>query len=195
VGLAVIKSPEQLENALVNDIPYRMIAVHSLPAALRMNYRYGTQERMEIYISNKLAAVSNANSYINPAIESGILHGRALLEFLGLCESEGKLVIRKNVRPTDIIVEDFKLDKVSLSEAVSVFAKSTRGTAEQSLLALIQCANKGIAHTTVSHVIPENQALLLTQAANAVIALVEKYLYVRLNRKSPVFHFEEIDRR
>jgi hypothetical protein len=47
---------------------------------------------MEIYADGKLIADGNLNGFINPAIEAGLVHCRALLEFLGLKAAGGRIV-------------------------------------------------------------------------------------------------------
>ena len=50
----------------------------------------------------------NLNAFTNPAIEAGLVHSRALLEFLGLCDKNGTLCNIKKRRRGDVGIEHFK---------------------------------------------------------------------------------------
>jgi hypothetical protein len=181
-----------LDQVLKIDIPYRMHAVHSLPVALRIVKRYNTDEIMDIVVSEMSIIVGNLNTYTNPAIESGVIHGRALLEFMGLGESSGKLVSCKNRRPSDIGIESFNLQKILPSEAVELCKIIHPNINEGAFVTLIQLANKGIAHTTSSLVIPEDQAAKLTAAAECIIFLVQNCFYCKLGLQQIEFNFAKL---
>jgi hypothetical protein len=182
----------ELDQVRESDIPYRMYAVHALPAALRLLSRYNTDQIMDIVVGNQSVLIGNLNNYINPAIESGVMHGRVLLEFLGLCESSGKLDSTKNKRPGDVSIEDFKLPKVSPEEAISLCKSSYPSVNESVYVTLIHLANKGIAHTTTSLAIQDNQSAQLTAASECIIFLVQNCFYSKLGLSNIEFRFASV---
>ena len=65
-------------------IPYRLGMVDIFYQALtEMTFTDGAKS-LEIFVDGKLKIRGNTNAYSNMAIEAGIIHARALLEFLGL---------------------------------------------------------------------------------------------------------------
>ena len=71
-------------------IPYRMQAVDTLNYALRLRSSWSDAPSMTIHVDGKQCGMEgNLNAFTNPAIEAGLVHCRALLEFLGL-SSEGR---------------------------------------------------------------------------------------------------------
>ncbi|WP_374567306.1 hypothetical protein [Nitrosomonas sp.] len=182
----------ELDQVRENDIPYRMYAVHSLPAALRLLGRYNTDQIMDIVVGNQSVVIGNLNNYINPTIESGVMHGRALLEFLGLSESSGKLVSTKNKRSGDVSIEDFKLPKVTPEEAICLCKSAYPNVNESIYATLIHLANKGIAHTTTSLVIQDDQSAQLTTASECIIFLVQNCFYSKLGLSKIEFRFAKL---
>jgi hypothetical protein len=181
-----------LNQVLENDIPYRMHAVYSLPVALRLLGRYNSDQIMDIVISNQSVVVGNLNNYINPTIESGVMHGRALLEFIGLSESYGNLVPTKNKRAGDVNISDFNLPKVSPEESVHLCKSAHPDISESIYVTLIHLANKGIAHTTTSLTIPPDQSAQLTTAAHCIIFLVQNCFYSKLGLNQIEFKFANL---
>ena len=85
---------------LLNEIlPYRMRAVDTLNLAVRMRMRWEAPPPMEIHVDGKLQIEGNLNAFTNPAIEAGLVHCRALLEFLGLRERNGRIANVKKAPP------------------------------------------------------------------------------------------------
>ena len=93
---------------LLHDLlPHRMQAVATLNLALKLYARWGVAP-MTLYAGDKLIVEGNLLAFINPAIEAGIMHCRALLEFLGLCNDNGRLGnISRQRRSTDVGIEHF----------------------------------------------------------------------------------------
>ncbi|WP_456709214.1 MULTISPECIES: hypothetical protein [Bradyrhizobium] len=46
---------------------------------------------MTLYAGDKLVIEGTLRGFTNPCIEAGMMHCRALLEFLGLCDKNGRL--------------------------------------------------------------------------------------------------------
>jgi hypothetical protein len=66
-------------------IPYRMKAVAAFNLATRFVAHWNHQPKpLEIYFDGKLSIRGLSTAFTNPTIEAGIIHCRALLEFLGL---------------------------------------------------------------------------------------------------------------
>jgi hypothetical protein len=77
-------------------IPYRMFAVSTLNLATRLQTAADKPQAMEIYVDGKLRIEGNLFAFTNPAIEAGLVHCRALLEFLGLAANRaGRIVCQE----------------------------------------------------------------------------------------------------
>jgi hypothetical protein len=132
-------------------IPYRMNAAAVLNLALRYVRQWDSPRKLEIYFDEKLSNRGLSTAFTNPAIEAGVMHCRALLEFIGLkCDGKNpnKLVQRGSGRADDFVIEDFsgtngKLQRVSVQAALAAYAGSAE-EAEKSLATVIRCANKGM---------------------------------------------------
>src|SRR5262249_29779307 len=105
------------EHRLLHELlPYRMQSVDTLNLAMRMRFRWPEAPPMSIHINGNLAVEGNLNAFINPVIEAGLVHCRALLEFLGLCMTgDGKLGNISKRRRSDIGIEHFKTFNGNLS--------------------------------------------------------------------------------
>jgi len=104
----------------------------------------------------------NLNAFTNPHIEAGLVHCRALLEFLGLCMINARLGNVRKRRISDIGIEHFSnangpLPMVTPEEAVSRY-DGGREEAEEALISIFQAANKDLAHITTDLVDNPKQA-------------------------------------
>jgi hypothetical protein len=104
------------KNRLLHELlPYRMQAVVTLNLALKFQSTLGAAP-MNIYANDKLVVEGNLNAFTNPAIEAGVMHCRALLEFLGFCmTSDGRLGNIKKRRSSDIGIENFSTTLAAIS--------------------------------------------------------------------------------
>jgi hypothetical protein len=133
-------------------LPYRMQAVETLNLALNLNGRWGAAP-MTLYAADKLVVEGTLYGFTNPCIEAGMMHCRALLEFLGLCGKNGRLGNIKKRRLTDIGIENFttstgaQLKKLTPDDAAGRYPGPSN-EAENALLAVFQATNKGLAHVT-----------------------------------------------
>ena len=67
---------------LLNELlPYRMQAIQTLNLALNLGNQLG-EAAMTVYAGDKLVVEGTLYSFTNPCIEAGLMHCRALLEFL-----------------------------------------------------------------------------------------------------------------
>ena len=182
-------------------IPYRLYALSIMGAALRYRLSSDNPKEMKIYFDGKLVITGNSNAFINPAIEAGLIHCRALLEFLGLrCDKYDVLQnLEQKRKPDDIGVESFRnsygkaLTRVSPAEATACYCGDS-AEGEKALLAVFHATNKGLAHFTTSFEISKPDAGLLQIAAKGVRALVFNHLYTPLGLDAPNCEIEERQR-
>lgn len=169
-----------------------MHAVEIFRFALRLRSECAEAPPMEIYVGNKLVVEGNLNAFTNPAIEAGVIHSRALLEFLGLCCCNNKLCnIRKRRKDGDIGIEHFRdkngfLAMVSPDEAISRY-QGERIEAEKALLNIFRVANKGLAHITQDFIDHPESGNLLEIASRGIPSLVISHLFTPLGLPAPKY--------
>ena len=90
-------------------IPYRLQAIATFNHVLRLRSVWDGARPMQLLIDGKLVIEGNSNAFTNPVIETGLIHCRALLEFLGLSMSKaGTLQALQRTRFTDDVgIEQF----------------------------------------------------------------------------------------
>ncbi len=177
-------------NVLTRWIPYRLEAVDTLLTAWRWSYEWEDPKPLEIFVDGKLKIRGNTNALINPMMESGIIHARCLLEFLGLCVTKGKLSQIKNRRPDDIAIEHFAvagkpLEMVSPQKAISTYL-GPAADAEKSLVAVFDLANKGFAHLSNGLAPGRYTSEDLEIACRGIPTLVNNNLYIKLGIEPPI---------
>ena len=168
-------------------IPYRMKAISIFHVALKYVSHFDSPKRLEIYLDGKLSIEGLSTAWTNPAIESGIMHCRAMLEFLGLNvdpKNPEKLVQRSGRRPTDLCLESYGLDPISISDALNCYDGPVLD-AEKALASVIYRANKGVAHATLNSIVSEDEHRLFEIAARGVPTLVINSLYLPLKLEVP----------
>ena len=179
------------EEKVLHEIRYRLEAVDTLRVALELRLKWSEAPSMTMHADGKLVFEANMNSFTNLAIESGIIHCRALLEFLGLCEGEGKLGKRQKRRPGDIGIECFRNANGPLKmvdpEAALRRYKGRRDEAEKALLAIFHIANKRLAHITGDWVDDPEHGRLVEVAVYGIPSLVISYLYTPLGLPAPSY--------
>jgi len=182
------------DDLLQQIIPYRMSAVETFNLALRFRLSWDAPQPMKIYFSDRLSIEGNSNAFTNPVIEAGLIHCRALLEFLGLKVFPGspsKLSNRTNKKADDIGIEDFSnsagpLPLVTSIEAVTPYSGAAT-EAEEALASVLHTANKGLAHVTTGLKQTPEQARLLEIASRGIPTLVVNYFYTRLGLPAPTY--------
>jgi hypothetical protein len=120
------------------------------------------------------------------------MHCRALLEFLGLCNDNGRLGnISRPRRPTDVGIEHFStsegsLEKVTPDKVLRLYPGPS-DEAENALLAVFHVTNKGLAHVTKD--LSENPGYgpLVEIASRGVPSLMVSYLYTPLCLPAPEY--------
>jgi hypothetical protein len=83
-------------------IPYRIDAVRAAAWAMNLQTRVNGGATMNLSINKELRFSGYAIYFIEPMLEIGLVHARALLEFLGIHARNGKLVQISRRRPSDI---------------------------------------------------------------------------------------------
>ena len=173
-------------------LPYRLEAVEILGLALRYRLSWSGPVRMEVFFDGKLSIEGLSTAFTNAAIEAGIIHCRALLEFIGLRadpRNQGRLAQRASGRGDDLLIEHFSnaagaLQLVTLAEAVAPYQGSSQ-EAERALARVINIANKGLAHSTVGLISDPDDLRLSEVASRGVRALLIKHFYVALGLQPP----------
>jgi hypothetical protein len=175
---------------LLNELlPYRMQAVETLNLALNLNGRWGAVP-MTLYAGDKLVVEGTLYGFTNPCIEAGMMHCRALLEFLGLCDKNGRLGNIKKRRSTDIGIENFTastgapLKKLTPVDAAGRYPGSS-GEAENALLAVFQVTNKGLAHVTEDLNDSPEHARLIEIASRGIPVLMVGCFYKPMGLPAP----------
>ena len=184
------RSDDEKTFVLDHVIPQRLHALYALTISIDIRGAKDPADdgRFSLAINGKTRAEGNAAGVIDPWLEIGIVHGRALLEFLGLWESNGRLTERQRGRPNDWRLTDFDLPSVTPAQAIASYAGGA-DEAEQSLVSIMVFANRAIAHIT-EPVDPERFGSHHLQiACRGIYALIARYLYTPLEREAPDFYF------
>lgn len=177
------------EEVLNEWIPYRLQAIDTLQFAWDLLSESDEPRELEVTVCGTVKLRGNVAAIANPMIEAGILHARALLEFLGLRADGGKLKAITNRRPDDIAVELFstlnsQIDIVTPKQALSAY-EGPKEDAEKALVAIFEWANKWLAHLTIGVVSSEYTDQHLDIACRGVRALVHNHLYAKLGKEIP----------
>ena len=180
-----------LDRLLQELLPYRMQSVGTLNLALRLRMEWTDPPPMSIYINKTLAVEGNLNAFTNPAIESGLIHCRALLEFLGLCMTRAQISNIKKRRGGDIGIENFRngnghLPRVAPNNVLNRYSGG-REEAEKALLAVFQLTNKGLAHVTEDLNDNPEYGRLVEIASRGIPSLVVSHLYTPLGLPPPIY--------
>jgi hypothetical protein len=188
-----------LDRLLNEIIPYRMQAVDTLILAARLTAKWQHPPPLENHIDEKLQVEGNLYTFTNPAIEVGLVHCRALLEFLGLAASKsGRILNIDRRRPSDIGIEHFSnasghLSMVNPETALSRY-QGGKEEAEKALLAVFEITNKGIAHVTQDVKDNPDHGRLIEIACRGVPSLVISYLYIPLSLAAPDYKLKQRNR-
>lgn len=141
------------QSAVLNRwLPYRLQTLEALRIALRHFNAGNDTKPLAVHIDGKLVMEGTAAGIINPMMEAGVIHARALLEFLGLAVKEKRLIKVPRRRPDDICIEHLTLNGAALSmvepQAAIRSYEGPSDEAERALVTVFDLANKGLAHLT-----------------------------------------------
>lgn len=169
-------------------ILYRLGEVNALTHALNLCKVFYNPKTIEIYFDNKLTIVGNSTAYTNPVIESGLIHCRALLEFLGLRLTRNRLSNRGQRKLDDVGIEHYfdtkglPLKQLSPDLALASYL-GQREDAEKALVSVFSTANKGLAHITST--LTTAELSLLELASRGVESLIISHLYTPMGLVVP----------
>ena len=190
---------EQIQQQeVVKWLDYRVSAITSaLIVLMQMNEWAETPPSMQIRFDHVLVAQGSAAGYTNPVLEAGILHGRAVLEFIGLrigseedpqqqratATSRRKVVNVTSRRKDDACIEDMEgLSMPSVADALDKHDGLSAERVERGFAHMLYLANKGLAHMTHGFD-PESEGddiRMLCDAFSAIIALANRHVYTPL---------------
>ncbi|QGG90655.1 hypothetical protein GH983_09335 [Agrobacterium sp. MA01] len=173
----------------LRHLDHRMQSVATLNWALTIRSQWQAAPPIAVHIDGKLTLEGNLNAITNPMLEVGLVHCRALMEFLGLCDEKGSLSQIKKRRPSDIGVEHFKnasgpLPMLSPGVAVSRYGGDA-DEAERALLSVFRMTNKGLAHSTSGMIEDPADFDLVEIASAGVPSLMVSYFYTPLGLPRP----------
>jgi hypothetical protein len=175
---------------LLAFLEYRLRAVAIGHLALRYAAAWDETPDMEVYFGSKQVMEGKATGFTNGAIESAIIHCRALLEFIGLGSGGNATSLRELKgprKPDDLGIEQVDgLRTVTINEAMAYYPGSSK-EAESALAYVIYLANKGLAHTSTSFTKHDEGTSLLEIAFRGVPAIVINRFYVPLGVQPPAY--------
>ena len=171
-------------------LEYRMRAVAIGHIALRYSSSWEEAPSMKIYFGEMQVIEGKATGFTNGAIESAIIHCRALLEFLGLRTVAGSATTLREIgprKPDDAGVELIDgLARVTVADALRHYPGSAV-EAEAALAYVGYLANKGLAHTTTTFTKQDQGSSLLDIAFRGVPTLVSNRFYIPLGIEPPAY--------
>ncbi|MDR7378641.1 hypothetical protein J2X19_003335 [Rhodoferax ferrireducens] len=165
-------------------VPYRVAAVQNAAWALDLMAQVSTEVSVQATIAGKIHLEGDLALFLNPIIESGFMHARALLEFLGLAVKNGKLITVARRQPSDVAIEhycwhDKQLPKVSPDEVFDAI-NMPRIVVEWALVGIVENTNKLLAHVTTGEVLSMAMLGQIQVALEGMPALIGRYFYARL---------------
>ena len=170
-------------------LAYRLHAVSIAHFALRHALAWNQTPSIEILFDGQQVVEGKATAFTNGAIEAGIVHSRALLEFLGLSgKSQTELrEVTARSKTDDISIEQFAgLSKVSIQKAIQSYPGPSE-EAEGALAYVVYLANKGLASSFTQH---DSGSVLLEVAFRGVLALVCNNFYIPLKIEPPGYELQ-----
>lgn len=172
---------------LLSLLAYRMYAISIGRLALRHHMSWDKTPSMMICFDGTPVIEGEATGFTNAAIESAIIHCRAILEFLGLCSTKTSHIteITKRTRDDDLGIEKISgLAKVTKDLAVAGISANPTD-AEKALSLILHAANKGLAHTTTSFDRDSAEAHLYKIAFEGIQDLLISCFYTPLGITPP----------
>jgi hypothetical protein len=170
-------------------LAYRLEAISIGHLALRHHMSWDEVPSMEVYFNGQQVIEGRATGFTNAAVESAIIHCRAILEFLGLQStklSTAEIAERSDRKGSDDVgVEQFAGLSMLTKEKAFAAYPGKQSEAEAALALIFHSANKGLAHTTASFKLHSGDARLLEIAFRGVPTLLVNGFYVPLKIVPP----------
>lgn len=178
-----------LDATLLSLLAYRLEAISIGHLALRHHMSWEEAPSMEVFFNGKQVIEGKATGFTNAAIESAIIHCRAILEFLGIKASKASAneIMERSARTNadDMGVEQFAgLSMLTKAKALAAY-DGEKSEAEAALALIFYAANKGLAHTTTSFKLHVGDAQLLEIAFRGIPKLLVNSFYVPLGVTPP----------
>lgn len=178
---------------LLAMLEYRMRAVAIGHLALRYAMEWESAPSLKIYFDELQVMEGRATGFTNGAIESAIMHCRALLEFIGLGAGKTPTMLRElteDRRSDDQGIEQIPgLEKVGIAAALAAYP-GPGGEAEAALAYVTYLANKGLAHTSKSFSKHDQGAPLLEIAFRGVPVLIANKVYIPPGFEPPAYQVQ-----
>lgn len=180
-----------IEDYLTRLLPHRLDALAIAVLMLKFRLRWEEPKSMQIFVEGQLQFEGRTTMFTNPALEIGVLHARALLEFIGLKAKNGLLLqVNPDKRPPD----DAAIEKVPgptgalplvSPEDVGAIHPDDSEAARRAIAQLIVAAHKGLAHTSATYFSNPMNAQDILLALELTQRPVEKHVYSPLGRQRP----------
>ena len=171
-------------------LKYRMESISIGHLAIRYALGWSNVPPIKIFFGDEQVIEGLATAFTNPAIESALIHCRALLEFLGLSAKDEKtLQQRVSYRKDDIVIESFTgpngvLNKIDPNKALQSY-QGNAVEAEEALAYVLHTANKALAHSTHGFLKSDEASKLLEIAFRGVPTLMINNFYNKMGLKAP----------
>ncbi len=180
-----------IDDYLNRQLPHRLNAIDIAVLMLKFQLKWEEPKPMEIYVDGVLQFDGLTTMFTNSTVENGVLHARALLEFVGL-KVQGEQLVQldsKRRHPDDAAIEKLvgalgKLSMVSPSDAGALYPTDKEG-AKIALANLILAAHKGLAHASASYFLNPADAKEVLFALQLTKQIVVHYVYARLEKVLP----------
>ena len=189
------------EDYLGRLLPHRLDALAIAVLMLKFRMQWEEPKPMQIYVDQKLQFEGMTTMFTNPALEVGVLHARALLEFMGLKAASGVLiqVVPNSRQRDDAAIEKLigpagPLPLVTPEEAGAIHKNDPEG-ARQALAQTIVAGHKGLAHSSATYFSRPVHADSILLALQVTQQLIEHYVYFPLGRQRPQVPIEARQRK
>lgn len=178
-----------IEDYLTRLLPHRLDA---LAIAVLMLNKWKEPKSMQILVDGRLQFEGSTTLFTNPILEIGVLHARALLEFIGLKANKEGLLLQVDPKKRD--PDDAAIERVTgptgalplvSPEDVAAILPNNSGAAKHAIVNLIVAAHKGLAHTSATYFANPRNAQDILLALDLTQKLVEKHVYLPLGRQRP----------
>ena len=179
------------EDYLTRLLPHRLDALAIAVLMLEFRLKWEEPKPMQIFVDGQLQFEGTTTLFTNPTLEVGVLHARALLEFIGLKVNAGQLV---QLDPYSRQRDDAAIERLaSHAGALPLVTTTDAGAihpidpeaAKQALARLIVSAHKGLAHSSATYFSNPMDVREILLALRLTQQLVEKHVYAPLGRQRP----------
>lgn len=187
-GVEIYQSSVMTQDEIFDKwIPYRLQAIETLQWAWRMSGQPVSDIR--VMVGDKCILQGSFSSIANPMIETGFIHARSLLEFLGLQVIKGRLGNIERRKSSDIAIEHYSTAEVCLKmiDPQTAFAayEGAHKDAEEAFVALFELSNRWLAHITNGELSKPWTEEHIDIALRGIPVLINNNLYAPLGRKIP----------